>query len=277
MQKERFIDIFFKEHYFSDFYLVNVGYEKCSSGHRFGPNLREHYILHYVTKGRGSYTVGNSTYSLEKGDFFLIRPNELIDYQANKEDPWEYYWLGFSGEKVDALLSVNGIGKKDYIGKVHKKEFLQSKLEDFLKVDFFDDRKKFKIQSDFFDIFSFFTIFKEEIEAERHVHKRKQYRESFILYVENYYYREDLTINEISKSMYLNPSYFSQIIKEELGLTALEYLNQYRMNKASMLLTTTALSIDEISQAVGYQNRHSFSRAFKRKFECTPTAYREKV
>lgn len=276
MTNDRFTDIFFKEHYFSDFYLENVGHEKCSSKHRFGPNLRERYIFHYIVKGKGEFTVRNCTYSLKEGDFFLIRPNELIEYGADEIDPWEYYWVGFSGDKVDPLLLLNGIGKKDDIGRINQKELLKEKLANILKVDFFDERKKFEIQAAFFDILSFFTLEREEIETEKHIHKKKQYRESFLLYIQNYYYREDLTIEEIARSMYLHPSYFSQLIKEELDLTALEYLTQYRMNKASVLLTTTSLSVEEVSHAVGYKNRHSFSRAFKRRFKCTATEYREK-
>ncbi|MPM98311.1 Arabinose operon regulatory protein [bioreactor metagenome] len=106
------------------------------------------------------------------------------------------------------------------------------------------------------------------------VSRTKKYSEAFLLYVENNYYREDLTIEEIAKSMYLHPSYFSQVIKEELGLNALKYLNLYRMNKASQLLKTTELSVEEIASAVGYQNRHSFTRAFKNRFQSSPTRYK---
>ena len=106
------------------------------------------------------------------------------------------------------------------------------------------------------------------------ISRTKKYSEAFLLYVGNNYYREDLTIEEIAKSMYLHPAYFSQVIKEELGLTALKYLNLYRMNKASQLLKTTELSVEQIAGAVGYQNRHSFTRAFKNRFQISPTQYK---
>ena len=41
MSEKLLKDLFFKEYYFSDFYFFNVGYEKCQSGHRFGPSLRD--------------------------------------------------------------------------------------------------------------------------------------------------------------------------------------------------------------------------------------------
>lgn len=274
MNEKLLKDLFFKEYYFLDFYFFNVGYEKCQSRHRFGPSLRDNYIVHFVISGKGRYTVNDTTHHLGAGDFFLIRPNELINYEADEEDPWEYYWIGFSGNKVKEILQTNGIGVKDYIGQVDTIEELREKLERFMQSDFFDDSQKLVNQALFYDIFSFFKIPNEGVEMEVRVSQRTKYSEAFLLYVENNYYREDLTIEEIAKSMFLHPSYFSQVIKEELGLNALKYLNLYRMNKASQLLKTTELSIKEISNAVGYENRHSFSRAFKNRFHSSPSEYK---
>ena len=274
MNEKPYKDLFFKEYYFSDFYFFNVGYEKCQSSHRFGPSLRDNYIVHFVISGKGRYTVNDTTHHLGVGDFFLIRPNELVDYEADAEDPWEYYWIGFSGTKVKEILHTNGIGAKDYIGQVGAQKELQGKFAYFMESDFFDDAKKLANQALFYDIFSFFKIHNENMEMGVRISRTKKYSEAFLLYVGNNYYREDLTIEEIAKSMYLHPAYFSQVIKEELGLTALKYLNLYRMNKASQLLKTTELSVEQIASAVGYQNRHSFTRAFKNRFQSSPTRYK---
>jgi len=274
MNEKPYKDLFFKEYYFSDFYFFNVGYEKCQSSHRFGPSLRDNYIVHFVISGKGRYTVNDTTHHLAEGDFFLIRPNELVDYEADVQDPWEYYWIGFSGTKVKEILHTNGIGAKDYIGQVGAQKELQEKFAHFMESDFFDDAKKLANQALFYDIFSFFKIHNENMEMGVRISRTKKYSEAFLLYVGNNYYREDLTIEEIAKSMYLHPAYFSQVIKEELGLTALKYLNLYRMNKASQLLKTTELSVEQIAGAVGYQNRHSFTRAFKNRFQISPTQYK---
>ena len=274
MSEKLLKDLFFKEYYFSDFYFFNVGYEMCQSGHRFGPSLRDNYIVHFVISGKGRYTVNDITHHLGVGDFFLIRPNELVDYEADVQDPWEYYWIGFSGTKVKEILHTNGIGAKDYIGQVGAQKELQEKFAHFMEADFFDDAKKLANQALFYDIFSFFKIHNENMEMGVRISRTKKYSEAFLLYVGNNYYREDLTIEEIAKSMYLHPAYFSQVIKEELGLTALKYLNLYRMNKASQLLKTTELSVEQIASAVGYQNRHSFTRAFKNRFQSSPTRYK---
>ena len=135
MSEKLLKDLFFKEYYFSDFYFFNVGYEKCQSKHRFGPSLRDNYIVHFVISGKGRYTVNDTTHHLGTGDFFLIRPNELVDYEADVQDPWEYYWIGFSGTKVKEILHTNGIGAKDYIGQVGAQKELQEKFAHFMEAD----------------------------------------------------------------------------------------------------------------------------------------------
>lgn len=232
-------------------------------------------MLHFIASGKGQYRIGQRTYPLSSGDFFLIRPNELITYQADEEEPWEYYWIGFSGSKVEELLALNGFSKEDHIGTIADTSF-EEKLLAFMKADFFDDSQKLVNQANFYALFASFKVAAKPTLKNISGNRKKKYRESFLLYVENNYYREDLSIEEISRSLFLHPAYFSQLIKEELGLTAADYLNLYRMNKASLLLITTDLIVEEISNAVGYQNRHSFSRAFKKRFHCSPTEYKEK-
>lgn len=274
MGKTEFKEFFFKEKLFKDFYFFNVGYDKCNSLHKFGPSLRENYIIHYIVSGCGEYRVNDVIYELSAGDFFLIRPNELVTYIADEENPWEYYWIGFSGNQVNNFLLNNGFDVSDYTGCIAENNELSGKLQKLLNLDFFNDKMKLSNAAVFLDIFSYFHGVKENNIAVQKEKRSRMYRDSFLLYVKNNYYREDLSIEKIARSMYLNTSYFSQLIKNELGITALDYLVGYRLNRATILLKTTELNIEEIAQAVGYQNRHSFSRAFKKKFNISPTNYR---
>lgn len=69
------------------------GYEKCEGGHFWGPAVRNQYLLHYIISGKGTYTVGEETYTLHANECFLIRPGERTYYIADREDPWEYMWV----------------------------------------------------------------------------------------------------------------------------------------------------------------------------------------
>lgn len=274
VESRQYRDIFFKEQFFSDFYFFNIGHEICRANHSYGPAIREEYVVHYVVSGKGIYEVNNVKYRLSEGNFFIIKPNEVNYYSADDEEPWEYYWLGFSGSRVIELLYSNGIGKNDYVGKIDQSNSdIIQKFEKIMTSNVFDDREKIYLQALFLMIFSIFKLKEKEVHRSILESSKQKYSESFLLYVKNNYHREELSIREISRSIGLNSSYFSQVIKEEIGALPVEYLKNFRLHKASVLLETTNLPITEISSAVGYKNTQSFSRAFKHQFGCAPSHF----
>ena len=62
--------------------VYNCGFQRCSPGHTWGPAVRDHFLIHYITSGKGVYDSGSGKYSLSAGDGFLVVPNRLITYWA---------------------------------------------------------------------------------------------------------------------------------------------------------------------------------------------------
>lgn len=73
----------------------------------------------------------------------------------------------------------------------------------------------------------------------------------------------------------LTEKYLSAFFKEKAGVNFSTYLEDLRMKKASELLSSTSMTIEEISRAVGYNSAKSFSRAFYRREGVTPSQARE--
>ena len=70
----------------------------------WGPGVRDHYLIHLVVAGKGVYQVNGALHTLQEGDLFLAKPNQLITYAADETDPWEYYWVGFNGACANKLV-----------------------------------------------------------------------------------------------------------------------------------------------------------------------------
>lgn len=85
--------------------VYNVGFQKCPPGYGWGPGVRDHYLLHYVLSGQGTYETEGRTFVLQSGEAFLARPDVPIFYRADEVNPWEYYWVGFSGPAAPLLLA----------------------------------------------------------------------------------------------------------------------------------------------------------------------------
>ena len=58
--------------------LDYCGREDCIKGWKFGPYVRESYVIHIVKKGKGSFSLAGKTYNLEAGQAFIIRPGEQM-------------------------------------------------------------------------------------------------------------------------------------------------------------------------------------------------------
>ena len=59
-----------------------------------------------------------------------------------------------------------------------------------------------------------------------------------------------------------------------MGMTCIEYINDYRLNIAANLLLTTRMRITEVAVSIGITNLSYFNRIFKKKFHLTPKEYR---
>ena len=92
--------------------VYNVGYQLCDAGYQWGPGIRDHYLIHYVISGKGTYEVNNETHFLSAEDAFLVYPNTEIIYRADAKTPWEYAWVGFTGSDAATILQATDFSRK---------------------------------------------------------------------------------------------------------------------------------------------------------------------
>lgn len=106
--------------------------------------------------------------------------------------------------------------------------------------------------------------------------KGKPYRveiEQVKKYIEDHY-NQDISLKDISSSIFMNLNYLCTLFKNEVGETINNYMTRVRMEKAMELLRTTDLKIFEIAERVGYSNTNYFSYAFKKYMGAAPNEYR---
>ena len=85
---------------------------------------------------------------------------------------------------------------------------------------------------------------------------------------------EDITVLTLSEEFHMNPSYISQLFKNELGMKYHDYLTRLRMDKARTLLASTGKSITEIAGEAGFRDYRVFTKVFKSAEGVSPTAFR---
>lgn len=97
-----------------------------------------------------------------------------------------------------------------------------------------------------------------------------------IVYIESHY-REDVTLSDISSAAMLNTNSISALFREELGVTPIRYLLQYRISAAKKMLEFTELPVGEIAIRCGFKTSAHFCRRFGEATGTTPSAFRKRA
>ena len=93
-------------------------------------------------------------------------------------------------------------------------------------------------------------------------------------YVARHYGEKALSVRTIAASLSISASYLSKLVKRHLERSVVDYLIDYRMERAKEFLTTSNLMTYEIAEATGYPDAQYFSTVFKRHIGITPTEFR---
>jgi two-component system response regulator YesN len=112
------------------------------------------------------------------------------------------------------------------------------------------------------------------IEENRHMTFRKTVKEA-IQYVEKHY-AQPISLSEVADYVKVTPAYFSKIFKDEMGITFIKWLNQFRIEKAKALLKETRLKTYEIADQVGFYDYKYFSNTFRKYTGYSPRDYRNR-
>lgn len=88
-------------------------------------------------------------------------------------------------------------------------------------------------------------------------------------------FMRDLSLESVAQKYSFNPSYFSNLFKNHLGVGFSEYLIRIRMEKAQALLKSSGDSMADIAEKVGFHDPTYFNRVFKRQTGYSPLRYRK--
>ncbi len=96
-----------------------------------------------------------------------------------------------------------------------------------------------------------------------------------LTYIESHFTGK-ITLNEAAAVAHLSPNYFSHFFSRSLGTTFSQYVKLKRIQYASVLLLTTAYTIDDIAYQAGFSSTSFFNNVFKKQYHLAPFAYRSR-
>ena len=89
-------------------------------------------------------------------------------------------------------------------------------------------------------------------------------------------YREQITVGELARQLYVSENYLILSFKREYGITPYKYITRLRLDKAVELLRNTTRSEYEIAASVGFSDFSVFYKSFYSKFGYSPSLVRKR-
>lgn len=241
------------------------GYEKCESGHFWGPAVRNQYLLHYVISGCGTYVVGGETYTLHAGSCFLIRPGERTLYTADRKDPWEYMWVAFDGFDVLEILRRTGLVNRYVVAVENGEEFARYLRE---MIEEFSGGSLFKVMSCFYGAMS---VLEKSAHGGAYTREHEYVNKAIGYIKSNYGY--PIQVSDLARYIGIDRTYLYRIFFASESMSPKQYLMQVRINAAKKMLLSGAYTVGETALSCGFSDASSFCSRFKRCTGMTPKAF----
>lgn len=256
------------------------------------PKHRHNYIeVIYMCRGTSTHILDGESLVLEAGDLLFLNQHTTQEILPAGEDDIavnfiilpEFFQPAFSmismeesllrSFLMDALFEKNG--QYPYLCfKVADVLPVQNLIENMIWTLFYEHSNKRRSQQ--------LTMGLLLLELVNHMDKMQTGVGRFdreligtsLNFIDEHY--RDGTLTDLAEQLHLDAVWLSKEIKKRTGKTYKELLQTRRLEQAIYLLETSQLSIEEVAQAVGYDNKSYFYRLFERRFACSPAAYRRK-
>lgn len=83
------------------------------------------------------------------------------------------------------------------------------------------------------------------------------------------------SVKEFAERLHVHPNYLSNVVKDETGKPASEWIQERTLAEAQSLLNNTKLTISEITFRLGFSDTAHFGKFFKKRSNVSPSEFRQ--
>lgn len=230
-------------------------------------------FYHYLQTERGVGRVETpcKTYLLHPGEGILFAPFVRHSYEKESAE-WYTRFASFTGTAESSIPQMLGNRQIILIGAEqgqHISELIDLCMERCSESPV--NEKQLSI-----DCYSFLMDFVDDAHnrmlAQEPLYRK--YVEPVLKEIEKHYYLE-LTVENLSRQVYITPQYLSRLFRRFLNCSTYEYLTSFRISRAKELLVSNpCMEVQDIACRTGYADASHFIVIFKKRTGVTPLEFR---
>ena len=275
-----------KEQYIRDGMSLGIFYSKNTVV--TGTHTHDFVEIVYIASGEGVETINGVSHHVRRGDMLFINYNST--HKVEPSENFSYINICFLPETVGERL-ITGENAFDLLALTAVDDFRHEYGPDIIS---FAGEERRCIETVLFDMVeeykgqnperklvleSYMNVIIAKIlrkRKERALYKpRDEMWQELSAYIEKNLDKK-ITLDDLAKKCFYNPSYFSRIFKERYGTTLVDHITKERVKAAEKLLLDSGFSAERIAEKCGFGDRTSLYRAFTKIYGMSPAEYRKR-
>lgn len=246
------------------------------------PHSHELTELYYLTEGERVYFVDDRVVTVHKGELILIPGRELHATASSEIAEFERILVNYDPELLPPPLRSDALWFH-----VRRYRLFRLTLREQDEVESLLNRilEECRLQRPYYEtsavtLFAELMILLQRSENTSQTGGTKHPLHNLVTDVAAYireHYREALTLEETAGHFFISPSYLSRVFHRLTGFHFREYIVHIRVREAEKMLAGSAVKIQEIASAVGFEHLSHFNKTFKKSTGLTPLQYRKEA
>ncbi|TDQ42580.1 helix-turn-helix domain-containing protein [Aureibacillus halotolerans] len=255
--------------------LVAGHYQKDDTYVCFRENGSKDWLLMYTLSGNGLVLLNDELQPLSSGDIVLLPPGARHQYQTKPNSTWETLWCHYL-PKIEwqewlSSFTPARIGSRWSVSDQTIKHRLTAAFTRLLKDQL--QSSSFNQQLAMNGLEEVLLLLAKEKDSAQSPPLDIRIQETLDFFATNY--KQQLTMEMISQKVSLSSSRLGHLFKEQVGISPMEALLQFRLKQAVKLLSFTQLTVSEVADEVGFQSPDFFAKQFSKFYAMTPSQLRK--
>lgn len=204
----------------------------------------EHYVIHYILSGKGTFYNASGSYPVHAGQIFLMKPGETTSHRPDTKDPYSLRWIGFDGAMAHRFSELPSV--------IDAPAGIMENLCDLL-----DPTRQVACMLSAELLCLYAALFPTQ-ETE----KVLDYSRIVMDYVQKNY-MNPISVQGIADQLGLHRGYLSRIFHQSTNYTLQQYIINVRITKARQYLTL-GYSVEQTAALCGFNSTASFCKTYKK-------------
>lgn len=258
----------------NDLYITHIGHFPNAKGqYRDRPTGCEQYIFFYCKSGEGRIIVEGKETRVKSNHVFVIPPNKKCRYSSSETNPWDNYWIHFTGKNAHLYAPPCCVA-------IPIEETYNSRIEDRMLI-FEQMLQNLEQYNNFENVIYANICLKYYLNSIRQIKNFRfsgdkpsgDYFSKALSFMNNNTNKR-ISLSELSEICGCSSANLYKVFMKKLKCSPMDYFLQMKIQRACRYLVNSEKRIKQIALDLGYDDPYYFSRLFSKHIGMSPSQFR---